>query len=405
VSERRVVVTGSGVLSPLGVGLEAHWAGLAAGRPAARTLPRLQRLGLGSSAGAEVPAEALAPHLARLPRKQQKLYSRMTLLAMIAARLAMDDAGLAPGTLDPSRLGVYLGLNVLGLDLGLLLDYLGAAESGADPGELDMARANAHLMRSINPLEYSIKTLPNLTAGHVAIAHDARGICRVYTDGAPGGLLAVGDAFEAIRDGDLDVALSGGADAPLEDLVYASAAGMGILARDGRGGMVPAEGSAVLVLEDEARARARGALPRARLRAVRSLAGGARLAPESEPDALARRLGRVMGEALEVAGLERPDLLVLHRDGTPALDEGERLAVEGLGARRPRATLAPKTLSGHLGPAAAAADLATCSEALRRAMLPGAAGPPPRTAMVNAVGLFGEVACALLEAAGGADAG
>ncbi len=404
---RQVVIAGRGVVSPLGVGFDQHWARVLEGESATGQSSRLAALGLDSSVGGEIRSEMLAAHLAKLPKKKQKLYNRLTLLGMVAAALAMEDAGLAPGDVDPSRLGVYLGVNIVSWDLGLLLGYLDAAESEASGGEMDLARANAYCMRFINPLEYSLKTLPNLTAGYVAIAHNAQGICRAYTDGAVGGLLAIGDAYHAIREGELDVALCGGTDAQIEGLVYASAVGMGIAAQDGHvgTGAILAEGSALLVLEAEERAHARGASPHARVLAIRSLAGGGRLAVETDRDVLAERVGRVMLDGLSAAGIPRADLLALHEEGASVIDEAERIAVRGLPpAKQPLVTVALKRLHGHLGAASPPAEALACSASLKHGMIPrmistpsGAAAPvTPRTAQVNAVGLFGEVACLIL---------
>src|SRR5437773_551118 len=185
-------------------------------------LDRLAALGLPASRGAEVATESVQRELARLPRKQQKLYNRATLLAMLGAALAMEDAGLAPGAGDPGRFGVLLGVNTLAWDLAAMLTYLVASESRQAPGTLDMAVANGFCMHHINPLDFSLKTLPNLAAGHVAIAHDAQGFCRAMTDGPIGGARAVGDAYRLVAEGDLDVALCGGADAQLEELFFAT---------------------------------------------------------------------------------------------------------------------------------------------------------------------------------------
>src|SRR5207247_274284 len=205
VSARSVVLTGRGIVSPLGVGADVHWDALCAGRSAVGRLDRLAALGLPASRGAEVTADSIQPELARLPRKQQKLYNRATLLAMLGAALAMDDAGLGPGAGDPARFGVVLGVNPLAWDLGAMLAYLVASESVEAPGTLDMAAANGFCMRNINPIDFSLKTLPNLAAGHVAIAHDAQGFCRAMTEGPIGGARALGDAYRVGGEGHLGV--------------------------------------------------------------------------------------------------------------------------------------------------------------------------------------------------------
>jgi 3-oxoacyl-(acyl-carrier-protein) synthase len=84
--KRRVAITGRAVVSPLGVGIDAHWQALVDGRRAVAASPRLTELGLAVSRGAPVAPELIQPHLGRLPRKQQKLYNRATLLGMLAAR-------------------------------------------------------------------------------------------------------------------------------------------------------------------------------------------------------------------------------------------------------------------------------------------------------------------------------
>src|SRR5207302_11121456 len=124
------------------VGIGPHWDALCAGRAAVARVDKVVALGLPASRGAQVAADAIQPHLGRLPRKQQKLYNRATLLAMLGAALAMEDAGLAPGAGDPARFGVVLGVNPLAWDLGAMLAYLAAAESVEAPGTLDMAAAN-----------------------------------------------------------------------------------------------------------------------------------------------------------------------------------------------------------------------------------------------------------------------
>ena len=172
---RRVVLTGRGVVSPLGIGIAQHWDAVRAGRLAVGRVERLAALGLPASTGAAVSAELLQAHLGRLPRKRQKLYNRATLLGMLGASLAMEDAGLASGAGDPTRFGVLLGVNALAWDLTAMTDYLVASESKSAPGTLEMALANRFCMHNINALDFSMKTLPNLAAGHVAIAHDAQG--------------------------------------------------------------------------------------------------------------------------------------------------------------------------------------------------------------------------------------
>ena len=400
-----MVLTGRGVVSPLGVGIEAHWEALCAGRSAVGRRDRLAALGLSTVRGAEIAPETVEPHLARLPRKQQKLWNRATLLAMLAGSLAMEDAALAPGAGDPHRLGVLLGVSTQAWDLGSMLEYLAASESATTPGTLDVARASAFCMRAINPLDFSLKTLPNLIAGHLAIANDAQGFCRALTEGHVGGARAVGDAARLITEGDLDVALCGGADDQLEELFVATYWGVGVIAGDdGRPGLVPGEGAGVLVLEEAEHAIARGARVHGELVGFASAAGDGNLVGAGDPPRLADRLTRVIDEALEEAKTA-PDLVSLHGDGIPAHDRAEATALaRTLGVVAPSAPrLRLKAAHADLGAAAGPVELLACSSALRHATLPPAAADhaPSRTPVFRSVllltlGLFGECSALMM---------
>jgi len=413
---RGVVLTGRGVVSPLGVGIEPHWEALCAGRSAVGRRDRLAALGLPASRGAEVAPDAIQPHLARLPRKQQKLWNRATLLAMLGGALAMEDAGLVAGAGDPRRFGVLLGVNMLAWDLGSMLEYLAASESTVSPGTLDVARASAFCMRSINPLDFSLKTLPNLIAGHLAIANDAQGFCRALTEGHVGGARAVGDAVRLIDEGDLDVALCGGADDQLEELFFATHWGGGVIAGDdGRPGLVPGEGSGLLVLEEAEHAIARGARVHGEMVGFASAAGDGGLGGADDPQRLADRLTRVIDTVLEEAKTA-PDLVSLHGDGIPTHDQAEDAALaRTLGAVTPSVPrLKLKAAHADLGAAASPVELLACSSALRHATVPpavsghdpesrlGRRGPSPettpvlRSALVLTLGLFGECSALMM---------
>ena len=261
----------------------------------------------------------MQPHLGRLPRKQQKLYNRATLLGMLGAALAMEDAGLGPGAGDPLRFGVLLGVNALSWELPAMTQYLVASESRETPGVLDMALANSFCMKNINPLDYSLKTLPNLAAGHLAIAHDAQGLCRAMTEGPVGGARAIGQAFRLVEENDLDVALCGGTDAQLEELFFVNYCGARLLATDDgtRAGFAAGEGSGILVLEALERARARGATVHAEILGYAAGAGDGRLVSDADTSPDGERLARVIEAAIEDAGAP-PDLVCVHGDGSPA---------------------------------------------------------------------------------------
>ena len=411
---QRVAVTGRAVVSPLGVGIDAHWQALVEGRHAVGVSSRLAALGLDVTRGAPVPADLIQPYLGRLPRKQQKLYNRATLLGMLAASLAMEDAGLGPGAGDPLRFGVLLGVNALTWELEAMTQYLVASESRERPGALDMALANSFCMKNINPLDYSLKTLPNLAAGHLAIAHDAQGLCRAMTEGPLGGARAIGQAFRLLEEGDLDVALCGGTDAQLEELVFTTYCGAGFLGSDdgARAGFAVGEGSGILVAEPLERARARGARVHAEILGYASGAGDGVAAGDERAGPDVDRLAGVIRAAIDEAGAE-PDLVGIHGDGAPAHERAETAALrQALGSRLDAMpVLRMKAAHGDMGAASCPVELLACSAALQHDMIPPVVstpsttpGVPLRRALVLSLGLFGESAALMLGKAGVTDA-
>lgn len=424
---RRVVVTGRGVVSPLGIGLQAHWAGALGDRSAIRRSPRLAAQGLPVDLAASISEEALAPHLNRLPRKQLKLLSRVTRLGMLAASLAAEEAGLGPSTVDPTRFGIFLGTFFTALDPAGFLQLLCASESEGKPGTLDLAKANAYCMTSVNPIDYSLKTMPNLSAGHLAIAHNAQGICRVVADPPTGGLQAISQAAWTIREGVADVALAGGAEAPLEELIFMNICTLDYLARDGeppeeactpfdgrRRGTVIGEGAGIVVLEELEHARSRSARVLGELLGSGVVGGHHSFYPTPDVGGIAKRLGLAMARALELANTREVDLIFANGDGTRVRDQAETIAVKSLFGDQARKIplTAPKAMHGHLLSAAAPVELITCLLALERGIIPPTLNyrepdplcdldyvpnqprrqPAMRTAMINSIGLFGESA-------------
>ena len=403
---RRVVLTGRAVVSPLGVGLDAHWSALVEGRAAISHPERMVALGLPATRGSAVAADAIQPHLGRLQRKQQKLYNRATLLGMLGASLAMEDAGLAPGGGDPHRFGVVLGVNVLSWDLGSMTQYLLAAEAADGSGLLDMSRANRFCMHSINPLDFSLKTLPNLAAGHMAIAHEAQGMCRALTEGSLGGAHAIGEAYRAIAAGELEAALCGGTDALLEELVFAVYDGAGFLASDdgGRPGFVASEGSGLLVLEEAERARQRGATVYGEVIGFATAAGEGTLAARQDPTRLAGRIAATVEAALDTAGC-LPDVVSLHGDGRSPVDAAEEMALAKVLGGRASGTpmIRLKKAHGDMGAASGAVEFLACSALLQHAIIPSIVSVEPSLhpvapahALVLSLGQFGEAAALVL---------
>ncbi|MBI2989156.1 MAG: beta-ketoacyl-[acyl-carrier-protein] synthase family protein [Deltaproteobacteria bacterium] len=433
---RRVAVTGLGVVSPIGIGAESYWAALVSGRSAIARSQRLTAQGFPVDVVAEIPEALLRGQLYRLPRKQLKLFSRVMLFGMIASSLAVEDGGLRDGSSDPTRCGVFLGTFFTTLDFSTVLHWMVEAESNAPSKELDLGKANGYCMTSINPVDYSLKTMPNLAAGHIAIGHNARGFCRVIADGCTGGLQAIGQAFLAIKENQLDVALCGGAEAPLEEFVFVNLCTLDFLARgatdpsrlcspfDGsRSGAVLGEGAGMLLLEEHEHARSRGAQIYGEIIGYGSAAGDATIALKAERvEVVSERLGLAMKSALQESQEERVDLIVANGDSTKANDLAETCAIKALFG--PTAVSIPvsasKATHGHLISGSGALELISGLLALNRRVIPptlNLRSPDPkcdldyvpnearknegmRVALVNSIGLFGESASIVIRRVG-----
>ncbi|MDX3755488.1 beta-ketoacyl-[acyl-carrier-protein] synthase family protein [Streptomyces mirabilis] len=252
---RRVVVTGLGAVTPLGVGVEELWRGLVEGRCGISELEGEEFAELPVRVAGSVPVDPVG----LLPRPQARRMNRSAQFAVLAAREAWQDAGLDPaGTtesgLAPERVGVSVGA-ILG-DASVLV---GADRKLRDKGP-----------RAVSPLTTPM-TVPSQAASQVSLALHITGEARTVTSACASGTEAIGQAIDRIRYGRVDVALAGGAEAVVTPAIMASFAAMRALSThelgstspsrpfaSDRDGFVNGEGAGFLLLEAEEHARARG---------------------------------------------------------------------------------------------------------------------------------------------------
>jgi 3-oxoacyl-[acyl-carrier-protein] synthase II len=271
-SEHRVVVTGLGVISPIGIGPEALWTALAAARGGVRRLEAFQVADLPNDIGAEVvgfDSEAYAlPKYRKALRKSKRYMARDIQLAVAAAQLAVTDAGLVEGGVDPTRIGVDLGAGLISTELDELAPAIGVASSAT--GEFDY-RAWGREGIELIPPTWLLKYLPNMLACHISILLDCQGPSNTITESEAAAVLAIGEATRIIARGRADVMITGGADSKIHPLSLVrmclhdqmshwrgepSRACRPFDRR--RDGWVPGEGAGILILEEREHALARG---------------------------------------------------------------------------------------------------------------------------------------------------
>lgn len=271
-TERRVVITGLGLLSPMGLGLEPFWTALASGRGAVRDIQSFPVDGLPCRAAAEVPpfdirAIALPKHKKPLT-KSLKYMARDIQLAVAGAELAIADAGLAEGGVDPTRIGLDLGAGLISSELDELAPAIKIATKN---NMFDFATYGREGLPAITPI-WLLKYLPNMLACHISILCDLQGPSNSITEGESASAMALGEACRIIQRGRADIMVSGGADSKIHPLSIVRMTLLNSISRwEGdpsaacrpfdtrREGWVPGEGAAIIILEEREHALKRGA--------------------------------------------------------------------------------------------------------------------------------------------------
>jgi len=277
-SERRVVITGLGIVSPLGIGPDPYWSALEAGRGAVHKLTAFPVENLPNDVGGEVPdfnpktwpkKYALPdPEHRKALTKSLKYMARDIQLAVAAAELAYVDAGLVDTEIDPTRIGVDLGAGLISTELDELAPAINHA---SQKGEFDYRVWGRESIGQIPPI-WLLKYLPNMLACHISILLDCQGPSNTITEAEAASNLAIGEASRIIARGRADMMITGGADSKIHPL---SLVRMSLLEQMShwrgepsaacrpfdrqRDGWVPGEGAGILILEEREHALKRGA--------------------------------------------------------------------------------------------------------------------------------------------------
>lgn len=402
---REVVVTGVGVVTPIGVGTEAFWDRLMTGRSGAGKISHFDASELPVQIAAEV--DDFEP-TDFLDRREVGRSDRFTHMAVASAGFALDQSGISD--LDGSeRVGVIIGTGIGGI--ATIEREHSALERGGP--------------RRVSPFMVP-RLMPNAAAGAVAMKWGLHGPNYAPTSACATGAHAVGEAFRYVQHGLADVMLAGGTEAALTPLSVSAFARMGALSRRNddpqrasrpfekhRDGFVFGEGAGVLVLESRESAEARGAEI---LAVVAGYGASADAYHVTQPDPEGIGASIAMKAALEDAGVntDEVDYINAHGTSTPYNDRVETVAIKGtFGVEAKRIPVSStKSQTGHLLGAAGAVEAAVCVLAIRRGVIPGTVnlekadpecdldyvGDGPREvevelAMSNSFGFGGQNAC------------
>ena len=391
--ERRVVITGLGTVTPLGIGIEPLWEALMARRSGIRPIDAFDASGLMTRLGGQVPPFKTADYVPKTYRKSVKVMARDIEIAVVAAYVAVKDARLktrcmiergemeGPTNVDPARFGANIGAGLICADLP---ELAGALYTAAKDGRFSLARWGTEGMANLTPL-WLLKFLPNMLGCHVTIVHDAQAPSNTITCGEASSHLAIGEAFRTIARGDAEVCICGGAESKVNP--------MGVLRQqllnrlvtgcddrpDGacrpfsasRGGMVVSESGGLIILEALDHALARSARIYGE---IIGFGASANTYSWSDPDPEGTCIAAAASTAMDDAGVsaEAIDLVGTVGTGTREHDASELKGLRlALGGRFDgMAAIATKGSLGNSGAGSGAVDVAVCAMAMFHSTVP-----------------------------------
>ena len=415
-TRRRVAVTGLGAVSPLGCGVERNWQGLLAGRSGIGPITRFPCEDFPTRIAGQVPDFCPDEFVEKKDRKKMDVFIQY---ALGAATMAMSDSGLVIADDNAGRVGVIVGVGIGGLE----------SIEDTHTSFLDSR------LKRLSPF-FIPKLIGNLAPGQISIRFGAKGINYAPTSACASGAHGVGEAFRMIRDGYLDAAIAGGAEAAVTPLGVGGFAVMRALSTRNdeperasrpfdaeRDGFVIGEGAAIVILEEMESALARGATIHAEMIGYGANADAFHI---TQPAPEGRGAAECMRLALEDAGIAPGDVGYVNAHGTSTEhnDANETLAIKHLfGEHAARlAVSSTKSMTGHLLGAAGSLEAVYTTLALREQMLPptiNQENPDPAcdldyvpnraraasfdVAISNSFGFGGTNACLVLRRAPGRD--
>ncbi|MBQ2311120.1 MAG: beta-ketoacyl-ACP synthase II [Firmicutes bacterium] len=360
---RRVVVTGLGVVSPVGSDMETCWNNLASGYNGIGPITYFDTENYKAKLGAQVKGFDAEQYMEHVETLRNDLYTQY---AIGAAQQAMDDSGIL-GKIEPERFSVYFGSGIGGL--------------GTTSAEVE--KLNTRGPRRVSSL-FVPMMIPNMAAGTLAIRFGCKGAAMPSVTACASGSNAIGEAVRAIRHGYTDAAISGGAEASIVPVGVAGFINMQALSTSDdpnaaslpfdarRGGFVIGEGAAALILEEYEHAKARGAKIYGEICGYGVTCDAYHI---TSPDPEAEGGARAMADALREAGYKPGESVYInaHGTGTKMNDKGETAAIKkALGEEEARKAVisSTKSMTGHMLGAAGAIEAIACLKVLETGVIP-----------------------------------
>ena len=361
--KKRVVVTGMGVITSLGMNVQDFWVAIKQGKSGINTIKKFDTENFSTKVAAEI--NNFEPNNF-MDRKESKRMDRYTQFAMAAAKMGMEEARIDSEKTDNNRMGVIIGSGI------------GGIETLEDQHEVLINRGPGRVSPFFIPM-----MIANMASGRIAIQFGAKGFNECVVTACATGTNSIGDAFKIIQRGDADIMITGGSEAPITPLSLAGFCSMKAMAtnRDPltasrpfdleRDGFIIGEGVGILILEEFEHAIKRGA------NILGEIVGYActcdaydhvQPAPEGEGAA------RCMKSAIEDAGISCEDIGYINAHGTSTYynDKNETAAIKTVFGEKAGklAVSSTKSMTGHLLGAAGAIEAIICLLAIEEGFLP-----------------------------------
>ena len=368
------MVTGMGIISPLGLDVATTWDGIVNGRSGVDFITAFDSEGFDTHFAAEV--KGFEPEN-YLDRKVARRMDRFAQFAAVAAQQACSQANLEPGSTDPYRIGVIIGSGIGGI--GTL----------SEQHEILLNRGPKRVSPFLIPM-----MLGDMASAQVSMVTGSMGANYCAVSSCSSGADALGQAWAMIRRGQEDIVLAGGSEAPVVPVAVAGFNALRALSRFNedpakasrpfdinRDGFVMGEGAAVLVLESEESAKNRGVVPMAEIIGYAATSDAHHL---TEPMESGESAARAMTKALEAAGVDpsEVDYVNAHGTSTPLNDRHETMAIKvALGEDAYRVPVSStKSMTGHLLGSGGALEACFCILAMKDSIIPptiNLSGPDP----------------------------
>lgn len=363
-NKRRVVITGMGVISPIGIGKEAFFSSLKEGKSGVGLISRFNPEGLSTKIAAEV--KDFEP-IAYIDKKEAKRMDRFTQFAVAASKMALEDAIMNHEEIDEDRMGVCLGSGI------------GGIETFENQHKVMMEKGVGRVSPFFIPMMIS-----NIASGYISMTFNAKGPNMTVVTACASATNAIGEAYRMIERNDADIMITGGTEASITPLSIAGFCSMKALSERNdepekasrpfdkdRDGFVMGEGSGILILEELEHAQKRGARIYGEIVGYGSTADAYHItAPAPDGEGALKAMKKAMQDAC--INPEQIDYINAHGTSTELNDKYETMAIKKLlGQHAYKVSVSStKSMTGHLLGAAGAVEAIACLMTINEGIIP-----------------------------------